>query len=461
VKTLRALVVLLPLLAACEDDTSSGNPGAPGGPLDPTPSGETPPPVEPACEAPTKGPTLHKGDVGDDEVWHADASPHILEGNVTIRNGRTLTIEPCAEVLFGKGMTMQVAAPATPNKGSLVAQGTAKRPIRFAGRDGARWSNLHVQAPGTARLAYVTFENGGSDDFAQGSSIRAVGDGVDGADPLLQLDHVTVTGSLGTGVWMDRGATFIDGSRDLTISGAGSYPITIEEHALDALPTGVYKGNAIDEIFLDPRGGQTGGSGILADGTIHERGVPYHVGRSKGASLIIGGRPDGKLVTVTVEPGVVMRFVSGGAFKIQHFTNEKPSTATLRAIGTADKPIVFTSASATPKPGDWLGLWYGGIPDASNAVDHVRIENAGYDCGCILGTCSAISQHEGAIIFTAQPPRAFVTNTKFVDIAGHGITEGYSGSFIDFRATNEFNVSGCVQTRPSTASCPSPRPACD
>jgi hypothetical protein len=94
----------------------------------------------------------------------------------------------------------------------------------------------------------------------------------------------------------------------------------------------------------------------------------------------------------------------------------------------------------------------------------VKIEYAGGDCGCILNTCSDISEHEGAIIFTAQPPSAFVKNTEFSNIAMHGITQGYDGDFVDFRPTNTFtSVAGCAQTRPreSTTQCPMPKPACD
>jgi hypothetical protein len=426
-----------------------------------------PPPSEPTCSAPTKGPTLHKGEIAGDEVWRADDGPHLVDYNVVVRAGKKLTIEPCAEVQLAKGAGILVAFPGTPTTGTLVAEGTEKRPIRFKGKDGARWTSIMVQGGGTARFAHTTFEGGGGGDFQDGATLMIVGDGVDGADPMLFVDHVTVTKSLGVGAWLQRAAAFVPGSRDLTIRESGSddhpYPLELGEHALDALPTGSYTGNKKDEILLEPQGGQTGGSGLLADGTMHDRGVPYHVGRSKGSSLIIGGRTDGKLVTLTIEPGVVMRFEEKAAFKVQHFSNDRPSTAAVKAVGTADKPIVFTSATATPAPGDWQGLWFGGVPDPSNVLDHVRIEGAGSDCGCILSTCSQITQHEGAIILTAQPPKAFITNTKFVNIAGNGISQGYLGTFVDFRPTNQFeSVAGCAQTRPgATPSCPSPRPACD
>lgn len=463
-------VVLFSLLAACEDSTTGGGQSSSGGTPPPGSSSGgngdpgNPPDDEPSCPTTTTGPTFHKGDVKDGEVWTAEASPHIVEYDVNVRGGAKLTIAPCAEVQVAKGQHIRVATPSTPNTGTLIAEGTAKRPIKIHGKDGARWASIYVQAPGTARLAYVTLEGGGGGDFERESSLDVLGDGEDGADPLVFVDHVTIRGSLGVGAWLQRGAAFAPGSRDLTIEGAGEHPLWISEHALDALPSGKYTGNAKNEIMVDPEGGRTAGTGFLDDATIHDRGVPYHVGESNGTNLRIGGRPDGKLVTVTIEPGVVMRFAPGGALKVQHFTSDDPSTAVLRAIGTADKPIVLTSASDTPAAGDWVGLWYGGIPLANNAIEHVRIEYAGGWCGCILNTCSNIAEHEGAVIFTAQPPSAFIKNTTFANIAMHGITEGYDGAFVDFRPTNTFTgVAGCAQTRPRdvSTSCPSPKPACD
>lgn len=455
-------------LSACEVDVEPTSGPTPGPTFSPPPS-STPPPNTPSCKAPTRGPTIHEGgDVAANEVWSADTSPHIVKRTVNVRGGATLTIEPCAEVRITKGQYINVAFPMTPNTGTLVAEGTADKPIRFVGDNGERWSSISVHAPGTARFAHATFEGGGGGDFQQSATLAAYGDGEDGADPIIAVDHVTILRSLGTGAWLSRGAVFMPGSRELTIKESGNatdpYPIEIEEHAFDTFPTGTYTGNAKDEILVTPAGGRTSGSGLLADGTLHERGVPYRIGRTNQDSLRIGGRPDGKLVTLTIEAGVVMRFSPGSALKVQHFTDQKPSTAALRALGTASRPIVMTSAAEQPNAGDWRGIWFGGIPAANNQIDHVRLEYAGGDCGCILSTCSNITEHEGAVIFTAQPPSAFITNTVFANVAGHGVTQGFDGLFVDFRPTNTFEaVAGCAQTRPRDAStqCPSPRPACD
>lgn len=470
-----ALGVFTFAVAACE---SGGLAPSPDGQPAPAPTlttphtNDPPPPPAPAptCKPPTAGPTIHKGgDVAANEVWTADGSPHIVERTVNIRNNATLTIEPCAEVRVAKGQYIHVAFPITPNTGTLIAEGTEHQPIKIvADKEGEAWASLSIRAPGTASLKYVTFEGGGGGDFQDNTTIAAYGDLEDGADPILAVDHVTIQKSIGAGVFMVNGAVFKQGSRDLTIRQSGSqavpYPIEIEEHGLDTLPTGDYTGNRKDEIQVNPAGGRTAGSGLLADGTVHDRGVPYRVGTSVGDSLKIGGRTDGRLVTLTIEAGVVMKFHRGSALKVQHFTNQEPSTAALRALGTAAKPIVLTSAEDAPQPGDWMGIWFGGVPGPTNQIDHVRVEYAGGDCGCVLNTCSAIAQHEGAIIFTAQPPSSFITNTELRSISGHGITQGFDGVFVDFRPTNNFDgVAGCAQTLPRnlTTSCPAPKPACD
>lgn len=441
-------LALVSVFAACTDE---------GGMLPEQPEQ----PEEPACTAPTSGPTYHTGDVGHDEVWTADTSPHIVEQDVRVRNGATLRIEPCAEVQVAKDKNITVAFPSTPNTGTLIAEGTAKRPIQIHGQAGARWGTLLVQAPGTARLAHVNLADAGNGNFDEGATIRASGDTLDGADPILFVDHVRIEGSLGVGAWLDGGASFAEGSSNLVVTTAGTFALEVNEHALHSLPDGTYTGNAIDEILINTEGTRLAGVGLIEDTTIRDLGVPYSVGTSTGDSLAIGGREDKRLVTLAIEAGVVMRFREQGALKVQTFTNEQPSTGALRILGTAERPVILTSAQEVPQAGDWMGIWYGGIPAATNAIDHARIEYAGADCGCILSTCSNIDQHEGAIILTGQPAGPFVTNTEFVQIAGNAITEGFVGTFVDFTTSNTFdNVLGCEQTLPGANSCPAPRPEC-
>ncbi|MBK5286006.1 MAG: hypothetical protein JJE25_11450, partial [Bacteroidia bacterium] len=53
-------------------------------------------------------------------------------------------------------------------------------------------------------------------------------------------------------------------------------------------------------------------------------------------------------VTLTIQPGVVVKFANGKYMEIRQ--------ATLMAVGTSVDSITFTSNSATPTPGIWLRI---------------------------------------------------------------------------------------------------------
>lgn len=455
-----SLACLLSILAVagttgCDGDPSSDDGSSEGG------GGNTPddPPVEPACEAPTSGPTVHDEDVTGHEVWTAAGSPHIIDWTVDVVEGGTLEIEPCAVVQVRKGHGLNVAYPGTPTTGSLIAEGTAKRPIRFEGLDGERWGHIFVHAPGTARLAHVTIDGGGGVDLS-GASLIARGDGTFPSKRDLFVDNVTISNSLGAGAVVERLAGFAEGSKDLTITGSGSdehpYPLEVSEHAIGTIPTGKYTGNRVDEILINPL------ERLQEDATMRKLGVPYRIGDSPVDHFTIGAGDQGEtLTTLTIEPGVTVKMHPSTAFKVEHFTGEFPASGALVAVGTEAEPIVFTSSAPTPAPGDWVGLTFGGIVRPETRLEHVRIEYTGADCGCVLLTCSDIDQFEGAVIMSQPPPSAFISNSVIANGSGHGFVLGYDGSNVDFRSNNEFeSLAGCPATLPRDGACPNPRPSC-
>ena len=427
---------------------------------DTTPAGP-PGPVASECPVTTSGPTVHSGEVKGNELWTAAGSPHIVEYDVNVRDGATLTIEPCARVQLKKDRGIRVAYPITPNTGTLIAEGTATKPITIEGHDGARWSQLFVHAPGKARLKYVSISGGGGNGSQSGASIVVYGDGTLPSKHDVLFDHVTIAKSVGVGVKFDRGAGFDPASTDLTIKESGTFPLEVGEHALNTIPTGSYVGNGKDAILMEMETVDAT-LGLQESGTIHERGVPYQIGTSPGLdNLRITGKKNETPVTLTIEPGVTIKFLKGSAFKIEHFTGDFDAPAIVNAVGTKEKPIVFTSAEAAPRAGDWQGLWFGGKPRIENRIENVRIEYTGADCGCILLTCNSITQFEGAVIFSMPPPSAFIKNTVFAHGSSHGIVNGYDGAAPDFASVNTFeDMAGCAQTLPRSATCPSPRPTC-
>ncbi|RNC87910.1 MAG: multidrug transporter [Winogradskyella sp.] len=118
--------------------------------------------------------------------------------------------------------------------------------------------------------------------------------------------------------------------------------------------------------------------------------------------------PDG--ITLTIDPGVVVRATTGSDVYVA-----VQQGGVIMAEGTSSNPIVFTSNSATPNPGDWGGLIVlgrapinsvvggdatstseiGGLPyggsnasDSSGIIRYVRIEYSG-------GAADAASENNG------------------------------------------------------------------
>lgn len=412
-----------------------------------------------SCPVPQGEPLVHDSVIESDEVWSADRL-HVVEQWVTVRSGATLTVEPCATVEVAEGKGISVAYPSSPNTGHLVAEGTAEEPITFKGIDGARWGHIAFAPGATGRLAHVKLVGGGAEEVT-GATLQIRGDGTFPTRRDVLVDSVSIEDSAGVGVHIDRLAGFADGSKDLTITDSGNeehpWAMYVDEHAIDTLPRGEFTGNERDAIFVDPE------FHLEEDSLMKNLGVPYVVGTFPADSLVVGGGQESPLVTLTVEPGVRVEFHPGAALEVEHYTGPFTASGVLVAEGTAEEPIVFTSAAAAPAAGDWQGLSYGGIARAENSLKHVRIEYSGADCGCIYVSCNAVDQFEGAIIFSQEPARAFIEDTVIAHAASHGVVLGYAGALIDFSEGVTYDdVAGCKQTLPvEDGTCPNPKPACE
>jgi hypothetical protein len=74
---------------------------------------------------------------------------------------------------------------------------------------------------------------------------------------------------------------------------------------------------------------------------------------ASGETHIIDGTVYLKGNTITIEPGAIIKFNANSQIIVGDDPN---ASTTLLAVGTAEKPIIFTSANATPVAGDWYGV---------------------------------------------------------------------------------------------------------
>jgi len=274
---------------------------------------------------------------------------------------------------------------------------------------------------------------------------------------LLHVDHVTLSGSADNGVILRNRAGFTPESTALTITGSAQYPIAIWEASVGSVPPGAYTGNGHDEILL----AAINNSPITISTTMHDRGVPYRVGQQDSMELRVVAGVGMPLATLTIEPGVIVRFNKDGVMHVQPGSSyTEAARGALVAVGTEAKPIVFTSGTAAPAAGDWFGVWFGFIPDASNQVDHVRVEYAGGPSVSGSNSCPGTgwTSSNAAIRLLGPPAGQFITHTTITSSAAHGIDRGWrADTQTDFLPTNTFvGVTWCQETYPKdhNGACP-------
>ncbi|MCU1278358.1 MAG: hypothetical protein JWM53_1904 [bacterium] len=436
------------LLAGCGDSNTNNNDGGggSGGSSD--------------CVDPTGAGTMHSS-IMQDETWTAAASPHLLPYDTTFY--ATVTLEPCTLVKIGAAKTLTVGA-----GGRIVAKGVDGRPVAFVPMDSAApWAVIRALGGGTLDLEYTGLVGGGdplnsSPPLAAALDIRA-DQNLPPAE-VLHADHLLIQDSASQGIYLHESGAFSATSTAVIITGSKSYPIHTWSNLAGTIPAGAYTGNAVDEILLSAIGQFEGVSNW--DVTFHDRGVPYHVGYpSSSGTLRVGTMPKAPVATLTIEPGVTLRFKKGGDIEMEHFSGPDPASGALVAVGTAAKPIIFTSAEAAPAAGDWLGLSFGSVPDPNSRLDNVIVQYAGG--ASVSGSDSCLypmtSINDAAIrMFGGEPGNVFITNTTISDSASNGIDRGFRSDIKpDFTPTNTFtNIARCTQTYPRDLSgaCPTPVP---
>jgi hypothetical protein len=349
--------------------------------------------------------------------------------------------------------------------GSIVAQGTADEPVTFQPHDAGRpWAQLRTVG-GTLSLTHTRLIAGGAPgntlpDIAAVLDVRA-----DTASPaeILHADHLEIRDSASQGIYMVTGGAFSAASTDVVIVGARHFPIHAAANVAGSIPSGAYTGNAIDEIDLEG----DGMSRIDHDLVLHDRGVPYHVGDPQHAGNLVVAAPAGRVAHLTIEPNVTLRFEESGGVFVQVAQNTLPATGALIAVGTAAAPIVFTSARATPAPGDWAGLYFNGIPDPATLLEHVTIDYAGGDVSIFGSSClypgSPPQKNNAAVRVFGEPATSFIHNTSVTNSAGLGFDRGWLGSAtVSFlgAGNSTSNVARCRESYPTPAgmSCPLPVP---
>ncbi len=280
---------------------------------------------------------LRGGTVSHDAVWQQPDVPYVVTGGTTVAGGVTVAIKPGAVVEMARFAYLTV-------QGTLKAQGTAANPITFTSAAAqpkpGDWQYIRVDGPRSTGSIF---------DHVQ-MFYGSPNGGAGGMLSLTQGANITVSNSVfaqatAVGVWMD------DGTRatiaNCIFAGNGGYAV---EGPVDDL--GQIKGSTYgpDQLGTHLRGGA-----ISHDAVWEQPNVPYVL---TGGTTVTGG------VGVTIAPGAVLEMDRYAYLTVQ---------GTLKAQGTAAAPIIFTSAAAQPKPGDWQYIRMDGARSTGSIFDHVQM----------------------------------------------------------------------------------------
>lgn len=466
--TLTVLALALALAGCGDDAPPSGAPGssptsAAPRPTTPTredavssvrtaaPSAATGCPATDASNAARPG-TVHDRVVRGPETWTLAGSPHRVPDGLSIENGATLTIEPCARVIVGDAQWITVEDAST-----LVAAGQPGKPILFdsGATEEVRglWQGILFQsnARTTSKLHYVVVEEAGGDPTYPAAIFLH-------DDFVLDAMHVQIVRAKRHGVLLRDRARFSPTSTDLVVTASGiaeelSVPIYfVSAGSVGSLPAGRYDGNVTNEIVVE-------GADVAASATWRNPGEGVRYRLLEGLSI---EGPTGPILTVA--PGTVLAFAAGKSL----WVGMHGDGALVLDGGSDTTRVVLTSARPVPDAGDWGGVHFGEhVSRAATKLAYLTIRFAGGpndhdEVGCGEPAPAAIT-----ISYADLGPR--IEHVTFDSLAPTSIAiarDFPAETATDYTAAalgNTFDGGQrCKQSlnRRADGSCPEPVPAC-
>ena len=397
------------------------------------------------CTAPSGAGTTH-GSINAAETWTEAGSPHIVPFDINV--SARVTIEDCVVVRMVKGVTVTVAP-----SGSLVANGNQDRPVTFEAKvAGMAWASIR-NLGGNLSLTHAVLTGGGDPLSTNPAYAGVLHMQSSSLTSRFHVDNVDIGGSLSQGVYINGSVGFDATSQQLSVHGSVGYPVHVYARVIGSVPSGTYTGNGRDAIAIAGSGGP-----VDSSQTMHNRGVPYHVGSgADGGRMDVNSQIAGQVAVLTIEPGVAVQFPPGGTFNVHPGSGTSPAQGALIAIGgaAADQKIVFTSDQGlASKAGDWLGVGFGGTVDPRSTMQNVRVEFAGGASLSGSNSCPypGVAINDAAIRIFGPPSSQFITNSEVSSSARFGIDRGWRADLQpDFLASNTFTaVASCNETTPRT-----------
>jgi hypothetical protein len=348
--------------------------------------------------------------LGDYTINHQGIS-YFQDGTIrfgTEGAGNTFTVEAGVEVLFMEGARWDIGY-WDDHYVSLKILGTSKDEVHFGSAamspKPGDWDGLFFYKPSyDCVIQHAKIEYGGSNYYGM----------ITVEETEIDINNSEIANSSNYGVYMSDGASFSNFNLNV-FKDNNTYSIYIYPSYVHSI-----SGN---NVYHDSQGiliSDDKEFDIAGDYVWTNQETPYVI----EGNIRIGALGNG--VNLEIEEGTELRFHDNGQFDISYWSDYSCS---LKALGSADKPIIFTSNSMSPSNNDWDGLkFYDGSHDC--ILSNVIIEYAGGE-----------DTPWGAITLTDAGMPLVLENMTIQNISNHGISVDDESS-VDYSSVTFINING-------------------
>ncbi len=363
----------------------------------------------------TEGLWLNTGQLTANRTWAVTSMAYNLTGDLRIGADTTLEIGPGVVVKMNPGAWIAI-------NGTLLVNGTLEAPVVITSRkddsvggDTAHDGQKGAAAPDPGDWESLYFENASSNSVLNFLDVRYAGetapnnnsasnaiDIASGQSP--KLTNVRVLDSYSHGIWAhgDSKPTF----QDVRVERAGGWVLVLDLASVPVIQGLSGFGNLNNGIHIF--------GGALPSNRVWDYGaLPIFI----NSDLRIPAGSEEEPRKLTIAPGTVVKMNDGAWIAVN---------SNLQAVGTADRPIIFTSfrddsvggdtngdgSATTGQPGLWESIYLEPSSSAS-VLSHVEVRHTGMTAPNNNSASNAID------IAPGQNPT--LANVRILDTFSHGI----------------------------------------
>jgi len=353
------------------------------------------------------GPTNHHGQIQHSETWYPAGNPHVIIADVYVEdasNSPVLTIMPGCVIQFAGDYELYCGYN---NPGAIVAEGKTDSLITFTTTSNPKtpgsWHSVSAYSHSTSAVSfkYCTFEYGGS---SSGYGELYI------SDVSVKIANCSVLQSGSGGIKFD-GAGRASQFTGNTVSNCAGHAIEIDPEYVRTLGgSNTFANNTNNDVLV--RFGT-----VKTTCTWLNQGIPYFV----NANVAIEDAANSP--TLTIAPGCTIKCGSD----VEFYCGYNASGAIV-AEGTAGAPIVFTTNTNPPTPGDWRGVRVYSNSTSATSFNYCTIEYGG--------------SQDGYGEFYVEDVATKMTNCTVRQSGSDGVRVDGTGRFTQFTGNTISNCGG-------------------